>query len=226
MSYESKKAIKDKRSFSKFLIDKLEIDEDFELIDNILPYYFLSDAMAYTFEKGKICLMNKTSETLYYICKNENLSKIREGSRFIIMHELGHFHDLNYANPRANKYLEELLFYSHGAIDETNAFPESEATRYALEKSNNYIDSLAGFVAISAFTCKSNLEESLKTMEDHFSLKNLDPSSERYNKLREISNFRLSKETRKKIEDKALDYINLLKGNLKINAFGHVVEKD
>jgi hypothetical protein len=223
-----KKMIRNNGRYAEFLSERLGITEPFNFIENVFPYYFTACVSAYTLSKGNIYLAEKYKEAFYFIANDPRLSELKEGSKYLIMHELGHFHDIDYKNERVNSYMERVLAMVPENLNPMHHFPESEATRYALEKSENPVESLAGCTAIDAFVNKCSLEESIQTMERHVSLETIingrHPHKE-YEKLREISCFRLGDEVKNKIKELGEHYMNVLDSSLKVTFLGHIEKK-
>ena len=228
MEPELRKYLNDYKYCAEFLSRNLDIDEKFDIIKDIFLFSGYERPVAYTIRNGKIFINDRMKELLYYVIKDGNLEGLKDGARFILYHELGHFHGINYKNRRINSYLENILSITSEKSNLFNSFPESEATRYALAKSKNYVNSLAGYTAMEAFVFMCSVNESLKTLETHFS-----PESEKNDaeteyalkKLKSISGFYLSPYNRKQIIEKAEKYADLLESRYTMGLFLHVKSK-
>jgi hypothetical protein len=201
--------LKDNLKFSEFLSKNLGIEDNFKIIKSKVLNYI--PAMAYSAGYNQIGISNETKRIMYFISKKEELKELREGCKFIIYHELGHSHDTNYRNKNVRDYFNRLLYVSKDN-DIIEAFPESEATRYAISKSDNYVDALAGFLAISSFLYRNKIENTIYGFSEYFS--NVRIKREDKRKLvNSMSDFRLSKENYEKLTEKADNYLNKLNKN-------------
>ncbi|MCL5976022.1 MAG: hypothetical protein M1580_00290 [Candidatus Parvarchaeota archaeon] len=201
--------LKDNIEYKRFLFEKFGINEELELVKNILPYYI--NSMAYSVGYNKIWISNEARRIMYIIAEKDELKELREGCKFIIRHEIGHSHDVKDKNKNVRDYFHRLLYINSGNYV-VDGFPESEATRYALSKSNNYIEALAGFSAISSFLYKTDVKTSIETYSEHFSNSNV--KEEKRMVLNSFSSFKLSNENYGKILEKAKTYLDKLNENL------------
>ena len=204
------KILKDGTEYKRFLFENFGIKEDIQIVKNVLPYYIYS--MAYSVGRNKIWVSNETKRIMYIIAEKDELKELREGCRFIIQHELGHSHDVKDKNKNVRDYFHRLLYINSGNYT-IDCFPESEATRYALSKSNNYIEALAGFLAISAFLYKTDVKTSIEVYSEHFSNSNIKEEEKRM-VLNSLSSFKLSDENYEKILRKTEIYLGKLNDKL------------
>ena len=211
--------LKDDAEYKNFLFKKLGINENIEIIKNFLPYYI--NSMAYSIGYNKIWISNETRRIMYFIAEKDELKELREGCKFIILHELGHSHNVNNKNKNVRDYFLKLLNINNGNYI-IEGFPESEATRYALSKSNDYIEALAGFLAVASFLYKSDAKTVIDSYSEHFSNSNIKEEEKRRN-LNSFSNFKLSDENYEKILEKTKVYIDKLNYNL-VRSFLHKVK--
>jgi len=195
------------RHFSQFIKDGLNIEDNPDLYIIDIPF-----ARIYTEGPGKIYLSRPLGEAFYYIVKFDNLKELREGVKFLINHEIGHFHDNDcLSNPRLENYFSSIKqLYRAQFSSGISSFPDSEATRYALSRSANFKDALAGTVAIVSFVNEIDPILELKAIERHYSTSRSD--------LKKITNFRLSESLKAEIEDKADGYLALLRSNLRVTS--------
>ena len=199
--------LKDNSKYQKFLTEKLGINEEFKLINNLLPD--CSNSIAYSLGNNNIWISDKMKRIMYFVLENKNLEELKEGCKFIVYHELGHSHNINYKNEGVNNYFYKLLQISKEYYNLTETFPESEATRYALSKSNNYLEAIAGASALSSFLYKNEAKDTLESFSEYFS--NLVIKDEDKRKLINcISNFKLSTENLEKINKKTEHYLEKL----------------
>lgn len=199
--------LKDNLEYRNFISKKLGIEEDFKIIRNSLPN--CSDSIAYSLGNNNIWISNKMKRMMYFILENKNLNELEEGCKFIIYHELGHSHGINYKNKNVNDYFYKLLEISKDYYSITKTFPESEATRYALSKSKNYIEAIAGITAISSFIYKNEVNEALESFSSYFSNSAINDKKKR-DPVNAISNFKLSSENMEKIKSKIEQYLKKL----------------
>lgn len=209
-NHKLNKILKDDEKYRSLLSQKLGITEKIELSKNILPYYI--NGMAYSLGYNQIWLSYETKRIIYFITEKDELNELIEGCRFIIRHELGHFHEIKDKNKNARDYFNRLLYINSGSYI-VDGFPESEATRYAISKSKNYVEALAGFLAISSFLYKSDIKTAIDTFSEHFSNSDI-TNQEKRNSVNAKSSFKLSNENYTKISEKAENYLNKLNNNL------------
>ncbi|MGC8533025.1 MAG: hypothetical protein ACP5MV_00100 [Candidatus Parvarchaeum sp.] len=214
------KLLKDNTEYKGFLSEQLNITEDFEIVKNGLPYYISS--MAYSIGYKKIWLSNEIKRIIYFIAEKDELEELKEGCRFIIQHELGHSHRVEEKNKNVTGYFNRLLYINSGNYI-MECFPESEATRYAISRSKDYVEALAGLSAISSFLYKSGTENSINSFSEHFSNSNVEEGKREI--LNAISSFRLSNENYAKILKKAETYLKKLNENLENSFLYKVKEK-
>ena len=86
------KILKDDENYKSVLSKKLGITENIELSRYLFPRSISS--MAYSLGYNQICLAYETKSIIYFIAEKDELSELREGCRFIIQHELGHYHKI------------------------------------------------------------------------------------------------------------------------------------
>ncbi len=204
------KILKDDEKYKSFLSQKLGITENIEFSKDILPYYIKS--MAYSLGYNQIWLSYETKRIIYFIEEKEELSELREGCRFIIQHEFGHFHEIKDKNKNVRDYFQRLLYVNNSNY-KVNFFPESEATRYAISKSTDCVEALAGFLAISCFLYKSDIKTAINSFSEHFSNSNI-IDIEKRNLVNAKSSFKLSNGNYEKILKKTETYLNKLNNNL------------
>ncbi len=201
--------LKNNEEYSSFLSQKLGINEDIKLSNNIFSYYI--DSMAYSFGYNQMWLSYEIKRMIYFIAEKKELSELREGCRFIIQHELGHFRKIEDKNKNVRDYFHRLLYINKGNYI-VEGFPESEATRYAISKSKNYIEALAGFFAIASFLYKIKIEDVIDRFSEYFSNSNI--IEEKRESLNSRSSFKLSNENYDKILKKTEVYLYKLNNNL------------
>lgn len=204
------KLLRDDTGYRSFLSQNFGIADNLEITKSVLPYYISS--MAYSLGYNRIWLSNETKRIMYFIAENDRLKELKEGCKFIIQHELGHYHEVKDKNKNARDYFHRLLYTNSGSY-RIDAFPESEATRYAISKSNDYIEALAGFLAISGFLYKNDIKTTIDFFSEHFSNSNI-TEEEKRKAVNSISSFKLSDENYGKILNKSGEYLNKLNDNL------------
>ena len=94
----------DSRKFSSFVKDNLSIEDNLSLstID-------ISIVKIYTKSRGDIYLSKPLGGVFYYVIKLDNLKELRESVKFLINHEIGHFHSDDYLNnPRLTAYFSSI----------------------------------------------------------------------------------------------------------------------
>ncbi|MGC8682282.1 MAG: hypothetical protein ACP5TF_03260 [Candidatus Acidifodinimicrobium sp.] len=196
-----------KRQFSQFIKEGLNIEDDLDL-------YIVDDTFAriYTVGLGEIYMSRSLGEAFYYIVKFDDLKELREGIKFLINHEIGHFHDNDYlGNQRLENYFSSIKqLYRAQFGSSISSFPDSEATRYALSRSANFKDALAGTVAILSFVNEIDPILELEAIERHYSTSRPD--------LKKVTDFRLSESLKAEIENKADGYLALLRSYLKVTS--------
>lgn len=203
----------DSRKFGSFVKDNLSMEDNLSLSAIDIPIVKI-----YTKSRGDIYLSKPLGEAFYYVIKLDSLKELRESVKFLINHEIGHFHSDDYLNnPRLTAYfssIKEAYKTMYNLSD--SRFPDSEATRYALAKSLDFKNALAGSAAILSFINGDDLELEIELIERHYS-----SSSKRlvYNKdnkaLSKLTDFKLSEDLKNQIEEKASSYLKLLEKTLK-----------
>ncbi len=215
------KILKDDEDYKSVLSKKLGITENIELSRYLFPRSISS--MAYSLGYNQICLAYETKSIIYFIAEKDELSELREGCRFIIQHELGHYHKIEDKNKNARDYFDKLLYINHENYI-VDGFPESEATRYAISRSKDYVEALAGFFAIASFLYKSDIKETVDFFSKHFSNSNI-IDKEKRDTVNAKSSFKLSNENYDKVLKKTQIYLDKLKNNLTISLLYKVKEK-
>ena len=205
------KILKDDEEYKSFLSQKLGIDENIKLSKDIIPHYI--NPMAYALGYNDISLSYETKRIIYFIAEKDELSELREGCRFIIQHELGHFHKVEDKNGKVRNYFYRLLYLNNDGFFIIDGFPESEATRYAILKSRNYVEALAGFFAIYSFLYKNDIKKTIDFFSGYFSNSNI-TDLEKRNIVNSKSNFKLSNENYDKVLKKTETYLDKLNNNL------------
>ncbi len=212
-----KKVVYDLGEFTNFIKDRYNIQEDLEIenyyIDPAIDYA----AIAYSYSKGKISINYRFRELAYYLDKIKELSNLKDGVKFLIYHELGHFHDIDYKNQNVNSYLEKLLIDD---VEFGQVFPESEANRYAVSKLGNFIDTFSKFVALYSFLYRSRVNSTINFYEKYLSNSNWGYPPHIYS----ISSFSLTKEMKEKITTLSYSYLNQIKKHLKLSLLGGIKE--
>jgi hypothetical protein len=203
--------LRDDTKYKNFLLEKLGINEDIEIIKDFNPYTAYS--IAYSIGQNIIGIPDKTRRIMYFILEKDELKEIREGCNFIIQHEIGHFHGIEYKNRNVINYFN-LLLYTNRDNYVLESFPESEATRYAISKSKDYIEALAGFSAIASFLDKIDIKDVINYYSSDFSNASIN-NEEKRSFLNSLSSFNLSAENYKKVLEKAEIYLSKLNENLK-----------
>jgi hypothetical protein len=225
-----KRLMKDNEMYGAFLRESLSIEEKFKLRNYNTDSIIFGSAMAYTLGHGEIAIEKSMKELLYFVCVLDELKSLKEGARFLIYHELGHFHDKEHKNENVSRYFHKLGDILNDKENPTGAFPESEATRYGLLNCKNSIKPLSGFFALASFVSKTSIDEAIETLEKHFSLYSLlnnDNIKENYFEISKISSFKLSEKNKKIIKDSAKYQLALLNKNLRIsNILKKVTEKN
>ena len=204
----------DSRKFGSFVKDNLSMEDNLSLSTIDIPIVKI-----YTKGRGDIYLSKPLGEVFYYVIKLDSLKEFRESVKFLINHEIGHFHSDDYLNnQRLTAYFSSIKASYKTLYDKSNLsrFPDSEATRYALAKSVDFKNALAGSVAVLSFINGDDLELEIEIMERHYS------SSKRlgYNKddkgLSKLTDFKLSQDLKNQIEEIASGYLKLLEKTLKV----------
>ncbi len=214
-----KEILKENNKLSDFLSSRLYIDTKLNIIDNELLYSTIKSTIAYSNKKGNIWLDRNIKKIMYFVLEDSELYDLKEGCRFIINHEIGHFHDMEHKNPNVEKYFKKLMEIACEDDRAINAFSEAEATRYALSLSENWVKALSGFFAIHSFLYKADIYEAIKDLERYF-----DDSNTEVN--RKITRFKLSSGNIERIQKTSESYLEKLKSRLKLSLLYGVKEKE